>query len=40
MHAILPIPGKGESDWNYAPIPVIGPLLGASLAAVASVAMK
>ncbi|GIO23498.1 MIP/aquaporin family protein [Oceanobacillus sp. J11TS1] len=27
-HAILPIFGKGGSDWNYAPIPVIGPIIG------------
>jgi glycerol uptake facilitator protein len=27
-HAVLPIAGKGGSDWGYAPIPVIGPLLG------------
>jgi len=31
-HALLPIPGKGGSNWRYAPIPVIGPLLGAALA--------
>lgn len=31
-HAILPIAGKGRSDWDYAPIPVIGPLIGGSLA--------
>jgi len=31
-HAILPIPGKGGSNWGYAPIPVIGPLIGAALA--------
>ena len=31
-HAILPIAGKGGSDWSYAPIPVIGPLLGGTLA--------
>lgn len=31
-HAILPIPGKGGSDWGYAPIPVIGGLLGGALA--------
>jgi glycerol uptake facilitator protein len=31
-HAILPIPGKGGSNWSYAPIPVIGPLIGAALA--------
>ncbi|WP_193064307.1 MIP/aquaporin family protein [Oceanobacillus oncorhynchi] len=27
-HAILPIIGKGGSDWSYAPIPVIGPIIG------------
>jgi glycerol uptake facilitator protein len=31
MHAILPIPGKGTSDWSYAWIPVIGPLMGGAL---------
>jgi len=34
-HAILPIAGKGGSDWGYAPIPVIGPLLGGALAGAA-----
>jgi glycerol uptake facilitator protein len=33
MHAILPIKGKRDSDWGYAWIPVVGPLIGASLAA-------
>lgn len=28
-HFLLPIPGKGHSDWSYAWIPVVGPLLGA-----------
>ena len=32
MHAILPIAGKGGSDWSYAPVPVIGPLVGGALA--------
>lgn len=32
-HAILPIAGKGSSDWKYAWIPVIGPCIGALLAA-------
>ena len=32
MHAILPIPGKRNSDWAYAWVPVIGPLAGALLA--------
>lgn len=27
-HAILPIPGKIDSDWGYAWIPVIGPIIG------------
>ena len=34
-HAILPVSGKGGSDWAYAWIPVAGPLIGAVLAAVA-----
>lgn len=32
MHAILPIPGKGASDWSYAWIPVVGPIIGGVLA--------
>lgn len=32
IHAILPIPGKGSSDWAYAPIPVIGPIIGGVVA--------
>lgn len=28
VHALLPIPGKGGSDWSYSWIPVIGPILG------------
>jgi glycerol uptake facilitator protein len=35
IHAILPIPGKGPSDWGYAWIPVIGPLIGGALGALA-----
>jgi len=35
MHAILPIKGKRDSDWRYSWVPVIGSLLGATLAAVA-----
>jgi glycerol uptake facilitator protein len=33
MHSILPISGKGSSEWSYSWIPVIGPMIGASLAA-------
>ena len=31
-HAVLPIPGKRDSDWSYAPIPAIAPLVGGALA--------
>jgi glycerol uptake facilitator protein len=34
MHQILPIPGKGSSDWEYAWIPVVGPVIGGVVAAV------
>lgn len=34
IHAILPIKNKNGSDWNYAWVPVIGPIAGALLAAV------
>lgn len=27
-HAVLPIPGKGDSDWEYAWIPVVAPIVG------------
>ena len=30
-HALLPISGKGGSDWGYAPIPVLVPFIGAAL---------
>jgi glycerol uptake facilitator protein len=32
MHALLPIAGKGSSEWDYALIPVAGPIVGALLA--------
>ncbi len=31
-HALLPIPGKGGSDWSYAWVPVAGPIIGGILA--------
>ena len=34
MHALLPIRGKGTSDWSYSWIPVAGPIAGGILAAV------
>ncbi|WP_130866599.1 MIP/aquaporin family protein [Acidipropionibacterium timonense] len=33
-HAVLPIKGKGGSDWGYAWVPVVGPMVGGVLAAV------
>ena len=32
IHALLPIPGKGGSNWSYAPIPIVGGLAGGALA--------
>ena len=34
-HAILPIPGKGPSDWGYSWVPVVGPIIGGVLGALA-----
>jgi glycerol uptake facilitator protein len=34
-HAVLPIPGKGDSDWGYSWIPVVAPILGGVLGALA-----
>ena len=34
MHAILPITSKRDSNWNYAWVPVVGPILGAAIAAL------
>ncbi|MFJ1734223.1 MULTISPECIES: MIP/aquaporin family protein [unclassified Streptomyces] len=33
VHALLPLPNKGGSDWAYAWIPVVGPLIGGAIAA-------
>ncbi len=39
MHAVLPVSGKGSSDWGYAWIPVVGPILGAVIAALLHLAL-
>jgi glycerol uptake facilitator protein len=33
-HAVLPIPGKRDSDWDYSWVPVVGPLIGGTLGAL------
>ena len=33
MHQLLPIQGKGGSDWAYSWVPILGPIVGAALAA-------
>lgn len=38
-HALLPIKGKGSSDWGYSWVPVVGPFIGGALAALASLAL-
>ncbi|MEO1012161.1 MAG: MIP/aquaporin family protein [Bacteroidota bacterium] len=35
MHALLPIEGKGHNDWKYAWVPILGPVTGGFLAALA-----
>lgn len=37
MHSILPIKGKGSSDWSYAWVPVVGPIIGGVLAGLLAV---
>ena len=34
-HALLPIPGKRDSDWGYSWVPIAGPVIGGFLGAVA-----
>ena len=34
VHWLAPIPGKGGSNWSYAYVPIVGPLLGGALAGV------
>ncbi|WP_066519912.1 MIP/aquaporin family protein [Curtobacterium ammoniigenes] len=38
-HAVLPIRGKGTSDWSYSWVPIVGPLIGGGLAALVSGAL-
>jgi glycerol uptake facilitator protein len=34
IHFLLSIPGKGDSDWSYSWVPVVGPIVGGVLAAI------
>lgn len=38
-HAVLPIKGKGGSDWSYAWVPIVGPMIGGILGALAFLAL-
>ena len=40
VHALLPVPGKRDSDWGYAWVPVVGPVAGGLLAALAHSFMR
>lgn len=40
VHAMLPIKNKASSDWGYAWIPVLGPLVGACIAAILMLALS
>jgi len=40
MHCLLPIPNKGDGNWSYAWIPVVGPIIGAAIAAVLFLVLK
>jgi glycerol uptake facilitator protein len=39
MHFVLPIAGKGDSDWGYSWVPVVGPIVGGVLGALAADAL-
>jgi glycerol uptake facilitator protein len=38
-HAILPIRGKGSSDWAYSWVPIVGPLIGGAIGALLFLAL-
>ena len=40
MHTLLPISGKRDSDWSYSWVPVLGPIVGAVLAALLSMGLN
>lgn len=38
-HALLPIKGKGTSDWSYAWVPIVGPIIGGAAGGLLAMAM-
>lgn len=40
VHSLVPMKGKGKSGWDYAWIPILGPIIGSTLAAFAYMALK
>ena len=38
-HFVLPIKGKGSSDWSYSWVPIVGPIIGGLLAGWASIVL-
>lgn len=40
IHSIIPMKGKGTSDWAYAWVPIVGPIIGSVLAAVAYLSLN
>lgn len=38
-HFVLPVPGKGDSDWGYSWVPVVGPVIGGIIAAIVAIAI-
>lgn len=40
VHSLIPMKGKGNSDWGYAWVPVIGPIIGSVLATLLYLALK
>jgi glycerol uptake facilitator protein len=40
IHALIPMKGKGKSGWDYAWIPIVGPIIGSTLAAFAYMALR
>lgn len=40
VHALIPMKNKGSSDWAYAWVPIVGPIIGASLAAIVFLALQ